>query len=214
MCSSDLVRMNLRGDFLLDALMVNQGAAPSNFAFGYGAEIALAQNWRRLNTLFLDECTNQQVRYDIRGTWPPGATLAFSVHNAYGDTRALPSIPLPAGTDVVAGALPVVPASVTRPLGAQRLAARLVSPGGASLGPAQGSNAGGYAVTVSGRGFGTSPGTVTIGGFPLVQTAWSDTSITVNMPDMGSSLGAWNIVVTTAEGAATNAAPFTFLARP
>jgi len=132
-----IVRMNLRGDFLLDALMVNQGAAPSNFAFGYGAEIALAQNWRRLNTLFLDEYTNQQVRYDIRGTWPPGATLAFSVHNAYGDTRALPSIPLPAGTDVVAGALPVVPASVTRPLGAQRLAARLVSPGGASLGPAQ-----------------------------------------------------------------------------
>ncbi len=97
---------------------------------------------------------------------------------------------------------------------ATRMAVEVVAPTITGLSPPQGSNAGGYAVTIPGRGFGATPGTVTIGGFPLAPTSWSDTSISVTMPDMGTALGAWIIAVTTAEQAATNPATFTFVARP
>ena len=50
------------------------------------------------------------------------------------------------------------------------------------------SPSGGYTVSVNGIGFGKQQGLggVTVGGFPMAPTAWSDTAITFTMPNMGT----------------------------
>jgi hypothetical protein len=95
-----------------------------------------------------------------------------------------------------------------------RMVVEIVAPTITSLFPVQGSNAGGYQLFIDGRGFGATTGTVAIGGFALTPTSWNDTTIKVTMPDMGSAMGPWNVVVNTAEWAATNTKPFTFVGRP
>lgn len=87
---------------------------------------------------------------------------------------------------------------------------RMVLPTIASLSPSTGKNDGGYPVTISGTGFGATQGQVTLAGFPLTVTSWSDTAITVTMLNAGSQLGFMNAKVLTAEQAASNTMPFTF----
>jgi hypothetical protein len=88
---------------------------------------------------------------------------------------------------------------------------QLVAPLIGSLSPSTGKNDGGYTLTISGSGFGTVPGKVTISGFPLTVTAWSDGAINVTMLNAGTALGAWNVKVITAEDANSNVLPFTFI---
>ncbi len=91
------------------------------------------------------------------------------------------------------------------------LSVQLVAPLIGSLSPSTGKNDGGYTLTISGSGFGTVPGKVTISGFPLTVTAWSDGAINVTMLNAGTALGAWNVKVITAEDANSNVLPFTFI---
>jgi len=51
---------------------------------------------------------------------------------------------------------------------------------------------------------------VTVGGFPMAPTAWSDTAITFTMPNMGTASGPWDVKVTTDEGAKSTVKSFTF----
>lgn len=60
----------------------------------------------------------------------------------------------------------------------------------------------GDSVTITGSGFGTTPGSVTIGGEAATTTAWTDTSITATVP--AGATNAWHDVgVTTAGGSDT-----------
>src|SRR6187455_3406435 len=61
------------------------------------------------------------------------------------------------------------------------------------------------AVTVTGTGFGTQPGTVKVGGVAASVVTWSDTSIAIKIPDVMP--GDADVVVTTAGGMS---APMTF----
>lgn len=91
------------------------------------------------------------------------------------------------------------------------LTVRLALPTITSLAPTSGKNDGGYPVTISGTGFGAVQGQVSIAGFPLTVTSWTDTAITVTMLNAGTQLGFMNVKVLTDEQAWTNAAPFTFV---
>jgi hypothetical protein len=65
----------------------------------------------------------------------------------------------------------------------------------------------GRPVTISGSGFGASPGTVTFGGVAATPNSWSDTSIVVPVPS-SLAVGFVDVVVTNASGTASNAVSF------
>jgi len=88
---------------------------------------------------------------------------------------------------------------------------RLVLPTIGSLVPSSGKNDGGYPVTINGSGFGGVAGQVSIAGFPLTVTSWTDTAITVTMLNAGTQLGTMNVKVLTDEQAWSNAVPFTWV---
>jgi len=44
----------------------------------------------------------------------------------------------------------------------------------------------------------------------MTPKAWSDTSITFSMPNMGTASGPWDVKVTTDGGAKSSVKPFTF----
>jgi hypothetical protein len=88
---------------------------------------------------------------------------------------------------------------------------RLVAPRIASLSPSTGKNDGGYLVTINGTGFGPQTGLISISGFALTPTSWTDTAITVTMINVGTSLGPWDVKLVTHETARSNLMPFTFV---
>ncbi len=94
---------------------------------------------------------------------------------------------------------------------AATLGVRLVAPKIDALAPPTGSNKGGYTLTVTGTGFGSQPGQLTISGFTLTPLTWSDTSITATMINAGSATGPWDVKAVTRESARSNAAAFTFV---
>lgn len=69
----------------------------------------------------------------------------------------------------------------------------------------------GSTVTISGSGFGSSTGTVTFNGTPVVSPIWSAGSITVTVP---TSATPGNVVVTSSTGVASNGINFTVLFPP
>ena len=87
---------------------------------------------------------------------------------------------------------------------------RIVFPTITSLSPSSGKKTGGYGVTVSGNGFGSTKGSISMGGSSVGITSWSDTQIRFTMPDVGDNTGSWDLVVRTAEDVSTNTKSFTF----
>jgi len=65
----------------------------------------------------------------------------------------------------------------------------------------------GRPVTITGSGFGASPGTVTFGGVTAGLNSWSDSSISASVPSTLAA-GFVDVVVTNANGAASNAVSF------
>jgi hypothetical protein len=65
----------------------------------------------------------------------------------------------------------------------------------------------GRPVTISGSGFGASPGAVTFGGIAATPNSWSDTSVVVPVPS-SLAVGFVDVVVTNASGVASNAKSF------
>jgi hypothetical protein len=74
-----------------------------------------------------------------------------------------------------------------------------------SISPASGSTAGGTQVTITGTNFGTTPGTVTIGGNGATLVSWSDTSIVVTTPP-----GTAGPATVTADGVTASGPSFTY----
>jgi hypothetical protein len=98
---------------------------------------------------------------------------------------------------IVAGAPtspPTPPPPVTiPPVPNEKLSITAVSAPSAALGAP---------ITISGTGFGTTPGTVVIGGVRMSVTSWSDTQIATSIPNFtGLVPGEYNFDVTTASGA-------------
>jgi hypothetical protein len=87
----------------------------------------------------------------------------------------------------------------------------LASPHIQTLSPSTGKNDGGYAVTITGGGFGTQKGQVTVMGFEQYVSQWSDTSITFTMFNAGSFLGSRDVKVITKEYARSNVKAFDFV---
>jgi hypothetical protein len=87
----------------------------------------------------------------------------------------------------------------------------LASPHIQNLSPGIGKNDGGYAVTVTGNGFGPVQGQVTVMGFEQAISSWSDTSITFTMFNAGSSMGSREVKVITKEYARSNPKAFDFV---
>lgn len=78
----------------------------------------------------------------------------------------------------------------------------------AGISPADGATAGGYEMTITGTGFGTTPGTVTIGGNAAGFVTWSDTEVDVVVPP--GEPGTVPVVVTDSTGDVSNALSFTY----
>ena len=70
----------------------------------------------------------------------------------------------------------------------------------------------GATLTIAGANMGAS-GAVTVGGITAATTAWSATSVTCTVP-AGLTIGAKNVIVTPAGGAASNSLPFTVTLPP
>lgn len=87
---------------------------------------------------------------------------------------------------------------------------RIVFPTISGLSPTSGKKTGGYTVTLTGRGFGTATGSISISGSPVSISSWNDTTIKFIMPNVGDNTASWNIVVRTEENVATNGKIFTF----
>jgi glycosidase len=81
-------------------------------------------------------------------------------------------------------------------------------PEAGSIGPTVGQP--GMSVTVSGDGFGTTRGSVTVNGAAATVTAWTSTSATFTVPSVANGVG--SVVVSNAGGTKSNAMQFTVLA--
>ena len=85
----------------------------------------------------------------------------------------------------------------------------LTAPHIESLSPTQGSNRGGYPITISGYGFGNVQGRVLMFGVDLTVTQWGNRSITATMFNAGTMTGPVDLYIITAEGAKSNEVSFT-----
>ena len=107
-------------------------------------------------------------------------------------------------------------AMVNRGSGAQAFPFVFTIPDIATVSPTTGAKTGGYLVTISGSGFGSTKGSVTAGGASVTGAAitfWSDTTVQFTMPDLSPTTGTVGVTVRTLEsdgsGADTNTATFT-----
>jgi hypothetical protein len=83
-----------------------------------------------------------------------------------------------------------------------------VVPSEMSISPVSGPAAGGTQATISGTGFGTTPGTVTVGGIEAMVVSWSDATVVVTVP--AGAPGSAPVTVQAGLAASNNSVAFTY----